>query len=253
MKLLGSLFLLLAFAHAQENSHLVNEILDKIHLQSEKHKKQKENLGDYKYKQFIHFQKLDGDGEIDEQSKREFIIYVKSDSIRKRQLVSALDYDDGEWKDITEKKKNSKVKSESRSKSFSLSEVVSPENRQFYEFEIHGEKFIDTFNAIHLNVNPIEEDEDRFSGDLWFDANDYNLVKAELIPSDMPMFVDEMFLSFNMQKIDSLWFPKRIEFGADVSVLFIFSGKIHSEIIFSDFEFNQEFEKTWFDGLENAE
>jgi len=253
MKLLVLFFLLLTIAQAQESTIILNEILNKIHWQGEKQEKQRQNLGDYKYKQFIHFQKLDGDGEIDEQSKREFIIYVKSDTIRKRQLISALDYEDGEWIDITEKKKNSKVKSESRSKSFSLSEMVSPENRQFYEFEIRGEKFVDTLNTIHLNVNPSEEDEDRFKGDLWFESKDYSLVKAELIPSEMPTFVDDMFMFFNMQKIDSLWFPQKIEFGADVSVLFFFSGKIYSEITFSEFKFNQQFEQTWFDNLENAD
>lgn len=253
MRILLFLLLLFSITHAQENTIILNEILDKIYMQEQEQENQKKNLGDYKYKQFIHFVKMDGDGEIDEQSKREFFIYVKSDSIRKRQLISALDYEDGAWKDITEKKKNSKVKSERRSKRFSLSEMVSPEYRQFYEFEIIGEKFIDTLNTIQLRVYPIEEDEDRFKGDLWFDLKDYNLIKAELIPSDMPTFVDEMSMFFKMQKIDSIWFPKKINFQADVSVLFFFSGKIHSEILFSDFEFNQQFEKEWFNNLENAE
>ena len=239
--------------HAQEISDEINTILDKINLQSQKQEELQKTLGDYKYKQFIHFIKMDGDREIDEQSKREYYIYVKSDSLRKRELISALEYEDGEWVDITEEEKSSSKEKKSESKSFSLSEMFSPENRKLYNFEIKGEKYIDTLNTVYLSVKALEEDEDRFEGKLWFETNDYNLVKAELIPSEMPTFVDSMFMSFNMQQIDSMWFPKKIEFGADVSVLFFFSGKIYSEIKFSGFEFNQQFDETWFNELENAE
>lgn len=228
-------------------------ILDKIHLQSQKQEKIQESLGDYKYKQFIHFIKMDGDGEIEEQSKREYNIYVKSDTLRKRELISALQYEDSVWTDITSKEKSSPREKHSESKSFSLSEMVGPENRQLYEFEVGGEEYIKGFNTIHLIAKAIEEDEDRFQGQLWFETSDFSLVKAELSPSDMPTFVDDMKMFFEMQNVDSLWFPKKIEFDAEVGILFLFSGIIHSEISFSDFEFNQQFDETWFNKLENAE
>ena len=238
---------------AQVISNELNVILDKIHLQNQKQEKLQKSLGDYKYKQFIHFIKMDGDGEIDEQSKREYYIYVKSDSLRKRELISALDYEDTLWTDITDKEKSSSKEKHSESKSFSLSEMFGPENRKFYNFEFKGQDYIDSLNTIHIIATALEEDEDRFQGQLWFETNEYSLVKAELKPSDMPTFVDDMQMFFEMQKVDSLWFPKKIEFDAEVGILFLFSGKIHSEILFTDFEFNQQFDNVWFNNLENAE
>jgi len=239
--------------HAQVIPNEINTILDKINLQSQKQDEFREYLGNYKFKQFIHFIKYDGDGAIDEQSKREFYIYVKSDSLRKRELISALDFEDGKWIDITEDEKRDNKAKKNESKSFSLSEMVSPENRLLYEFKLFGEEYIDTLNTIHIKVTSIEEDEDRFQGNLWFELKEYNLVKAELIPSEMPTFVDSMKMNFEMQTFNSFWFPKKIEFYAEVDVLFLFSGKIHSDIFFSDFEFNQKFEDKWFNNLKNAD
>jgi hypothetical protein len=248
------LFLLITIKlQAQESSTEINSILDKIHLQNQKQEKQQKTLGDYKYKQFIHFIKMDSDDEIDEQSKREFNIYVKSDFLRKRELISASNFEDGKWIDVTIEEKNDKKEKHSENKSFSLSEMVSPENRSLYEFEIKGEEYIDTLRTIHLVVTSIEEDEDLFQGQLWFEIIDYNMVKAELTPSEMPTFVDHMKMFFELQKIDSLWFPQKIQFDAEVGILFLFNGKIHSEITFSEFEFNQKFDEAWFENLENAE
>jgi len=246
-------FLFIAFQiQAQVIPNYIDSILDKINLQSQKQDALQKQLGNYKFKQFIHFIKYDGDGEINEQSKREFYIYVKYDSLRKRELISALDFEDGEWVDVTEDEKNDKKQKESESKSFSLSEMVSSENRNLYEFEIIGQEYIDTLNTIHIKVTSIEEDEDRFQGNLWFETQNYNLVKADLSPSEMPTFVDNMQMYFEMQKIGSIWFPKKIQFAAEVDVLFLFSGKIYSDIIFSEFEFNQQFNDPWFNNLENA-
>jgi hypothetical protein len=253
-KMIGLIVTIIIFQlHAQVIPNEINNLLDKINLQSQKQETLQKSLGDYKYTQFIHFIKMDGDGEIDEQSKREYTIYVKSDTLRKRELISALEYEDSLWTDITDKEKNSSKERHSESKSFSLSEMFGPKNRKFYNFEIKGEEFIDTLNTIHMIVTALEEDEDRFQGNLWFETNEYTLVKAELKPSDMPTFVDDMQMFFDMQKVDSLWFPKKIVFNAEVGILFLFSGKIHSEILFSDFEFNQQFDNAWFNSLENAE
>jgi hypothetical protein len=244
---------MILFFQSEAFAQDINEILDKVYQQNLQQDELKKELGNYKYKQSIHFVKLDGDGEIDEQSKHEYYIYVKSDSLRKRELLFALEYEDGEWTDITEKEKSSSKEKKSVSKSFSLSEMVSPENRLLYNFEVQNEEYIDTLNIIHLIVTPLEEDEDKFQGQLWFETKNYNLVKAELVPSEMPTFVNQMFMFFDMQKLDSLWFPKKVQFEADVSFLFFFRGKIHSEITFSDFEFHQQFDEEWFKNLENAE
>lgn len=251
--LLVIIFLITIQLYAQVIPNEVNSILNKIHVQSQKQEEQQKTLGDYKFNQYIHFKKYDGDDDIDEQSKREFNIYVKSNSLRKRELISASNFEDGKWIDVTMEEKNNTKEKHRESKSFSLSEIVSPENRKLYKFEIIGEEYIDSLKTIHLKATSIEEEEDRFQGQLWFETNDYNLVKAELKPSEMPTFVDDMQMFFELQKVDSLWFPKIIQFDAEVGILFLFSGKIHSEIMFSEFEFNQRFEDNWFNNLENAD
>lgn len=253
MKLLITTLIISTLLTAQQNSIILNEILDKIHQQSQKHEQLKKSLGNYQYKQFIHFIKMDGDGDIEEQSKREYFIYVKSDTNRKRELLSAQNYEEGVWTKVTQNELEKSKEEKSESKSFSLSEMFSPDNRKLYQFDFIGEEYIDTLNTVHINATPFEEDEDKFKGQLWFETQDYNLIKAQLVPSDMPTFVDTMSMNFKMQKIDSLWFPQKIKFEAEVSVLFLFSGRIHSKISFSDFSFNQEFEESWFNKLESAD
>ena len=255
MKLIFVALFINIFFHlkAQVIPNDIVSILDKIDLQSQKQDAKQKELGNYKFRQHIHFIKYDGDGEIDEQSKREFNIYVKSDSNKKRELISAFDFEDGKWIDVTEQEKNDKRQKKRESKSFSLSEMVSPESRKLFNFEIIGEEYIDTLNTINLNVSSLEEDEDRFQGNLWFETENYNLVKANLSPSEMPTFVDSMQMNFEMQDLDYFWFPKKIEFFAEVDVLYLFSGRIHSDILFSDFEFNQQFDENWFNNLENAD
>ena len=255
MKNLFFLAVILTAVHIypQIPSGEINKILDNINFQSQRQEQLQKNLKNYKYKQFIHFIKMDGDDEIEEQSKREYHIYVKSDSVRKRELLSALIFEDGEWKNISEEEKANNKEKHSESKSFSLSEMVGPDNRKNYAFEIIGDEFIEPWETVHIRAKAIEEDEDRFQGDLWFEKENYSLVKAQLQPSEMPTFVDEMNMYFEMQQMDSLWFPQKIEFDAEVGILFLFSGKIHSEITFSEFEFDQQFNETWFNNLDNAE
>lgn len=253
MKIIILFLLIISNVYAQEKSIVADKMLDKIYLQDQQQEKLRSSLGNYKFRQFIHFIKFDGDGEMDEQSKREYILYVKSESQRKRELISALEYDDGKWTDITEKRKNKQVKSEHHSESFSLAEMFSPENRKLYNFENIGEEMLDTLQTVHIKAISKEEDEDLFQGHLWFDMNKFNLVKADLAPSEMPTFVDNMRMLFEMQNVDSLWLPQKIYFEAEIDILFLFGGNIQSEITFSDFEFNQQFEEDWFNKLENAD
>jgi hypothetical protein len=237
--ILSLITLILIFLVPNARTQTIPDMVDRIYKQTTDQEIRIDSLSDYQYHQKIHFIKMDGDDEIDEQSKREFIVYVRSRNQRHRTLISAFEYDDEQWIDVTEREKNKEDESETKSMKFSLLEMVAPENREKYHFEwVDGEK-IQENTTIHLSVKPIEEDEEKFSGDLWFEKENYNLVKAKLMPSDYPTGVQEMMMEFDMAEYGEVWLPDKISFQAAISFLFIFKGKVFSEIIFEDYLFNQ--------------
>jgi len=222
-----------------------DEIVEQIYQHTLIHEAQLDDLQNYSFVQKILFTKLDGDGEIEEQSRREFIVRVHSQEVRHRELIAAFDLEEGQWVDITEKEKSA-GQAENKSVAFSLTEMVSPEMRKFYEFERIGDDVVDSVKTLHLKAIPLEEDEDKFTGDLWFEKDTYALVKAVLIPSEFPTAIDDMVMEFTMSKICDIWLPVTINFKAEVSFLFLFKGKIISDIVFEDYRFNQVFADSLF-------
>jgi hypothetical protein len=196
----------------------IDEIVEDIYQQTIIHESRLDSLRNYSHVQKIHFIKMDGDGDIEEQSKRDFLVRIRSKDIRHRELISALDFDEEDWVDVTEKERN-KRQAESKSVSFSLTEIISPEMRKNYVFNIVGEEVIGSFNTIHLTVKPLEEDEDKFAGDLWFETETFALVQARLRPSDFPTGVETMIMTFSMGKFGEVWLPEKIIFEAEVSFL----------------------------------
>jgi hypothetical protein len=223
----------------------IDELIENIYQQTLSQEGQLDSLKNYSFVQKIHFIKMDGDGEIEEESRREFLVRVRSWENRHRELISALDFEDDQWVDVKEKEKNKK-ETENKSVSFSLTEMVSPEMRKNYNFNLIDEEFIDGFNTFHMLVRPFEEDEERFAGDLWFEKDSYALVKAILIPSDFPTAVEDMMMEFSIRKFGESWLPVKIKFEAEVSFLILFKGKILSEILFEEYLFEQTFPDSLF-------
>lgn len=214
----------------------VDEVVEKIYQETLIHEGQLDSLKDYSYVQKIYFMKMDGDGEIKAQSKREFLVIVRSREQHERKLIAAYDYEDDEWVNVTEKEKNKQQK-EGKSAKFSLTEMTSPEARKNYRFTSIGDESINGFQTLHLSVEPIEADEDRFAGELWLVKESYSLIKARLTPSENPTGIEKMIMDFLMGKINDVWLPLKITFEAEVSFLIIFKGKIFSEITFEDYRF----------------
>lgn len=223
----------------------IDELIEKIYQQTVIHEAKLDSLQDYSFVQKIHFTKMDGDDEVEEQSIREFLVRVKSQDNRHRELISALDLEDEQWVDVTEKENNKREK-ESKSVKFSLTEMVSPEMRKNYEFDLLKDDFIDGVQTIHMIVKPFEEDEDRFAGDLWFEKESYHLVQAKLVPSEFPTAVEDMLMEFSIGKFGDIWLPEKVKFEAEISFLFIFKGKILSDILFEDYRFDQSFPDSLF-------
>lgn len=245
-KILLLIFFFSAISIYSLQAQSIKEILDAAYQQTLQQESLMDSLGMYSYIQRIHFSKMDGDGEVEEQSKREFLVRVKKKDILDRQLISAYNYEEDEWINVSDKEKENKQKKESSSQEFSLTEMVAPERRDEYKFEFVGEEQIDEKITLHLYVEPLEKDEEKFSGDLWFSDSDYGLIKAILIPSDTPTGVKSMTMEFNMVRFQEVWLPAKIIFNAEISFLFIFKGKIESEIVFDDYRFDQTFPDSLF-------
>ena len=230
----------------QSAAQNIDRIIDNIYKRIIEQESQLDSLGGYSYRQTVNFKKLDGDGEIDQQSIRDFLVKVRSKNQRYRELVSAKDFEDGVWIDVTHSEKNKKYKPESQGHQFSLTEMVSPEQRIMYRFNFIGRDTIDRYDTIHLFVEPIEESEEKFAGDLWVEKNQFNLVKAILTPSENPTGVESLMMIFEMRPFNAYWFPQIIIFDARISFLIFFKGALYSEIEFSDYRFNQTFADSLF-------
>jgi len=244
--ILSLIILIFIFLVPAARTQILPDIIARIYKQTTEQEIRIDSLSNYQYHQKIHFIKMDGDDEIDEQSKREFIVYVRSQNQKHRELISAFEFDDDQWIDVTAEDSNQKGESNTKSMKFSLLEMVAPENRANYLFELVGEEIIQAYETIHLSVNSLEEDEERFSGDLWFEKENYSLVKAKLFPSEYPTGVKEMMMEFKMAELGDVWLPEKITFQATISFLFIFKDKVFSEIIFEDYSFDQSFPDSLF-------
>ena len=86
-------FVLIYVAQSQD----ADSLIEKIYQQNLKQEAILAQMGDYKFKQIVNFTKLDSDDEIDEKSYREFEIFVRSPEKKKRILLSAREFEDGQW------------------------------------------------------------------------------------------------------------------------------------------------------------
>ena len=102
-----SLLILLMPLYAQND---LTALLDRIYERTKIQNAAEDSLGNYSYLQRIHFVKMDGDGEIEEQSRRVFRVFVKDREVRHRELLEAQNFEDGEWTTVTEEEKSKKRK-----------------------------------------------------------------------------------------------------------------------------------------------
>ena len=219
----------------------INDLIEKIFQANIIQERESDSLINYKFKQKINFVKLDGDDKIDEQSLREFEVFVKSKDERERVLLTAQNYEDGKWQDVTEEKADNNKHEEGEK--FSLNEMVGPEHRDKYKFSYIGTGSLNKYPVIHIKADFLEEDEDYFNGDLWIHAEKYTIVRASLVPSDFPTGIEYMKMDIEMDQIEGHWVPVQIHMNAEISFMLIFSGKIMSDISFYDYDFNLEFDE----------
>jgi len=174
------------------------------------------------------------------------LVQIRSRENRVRTLIFAFEYEDDTWIDITEQEKNKKIQAETRSQEFSLSEIVALESRINYQFQTLGFENVSGYETNHLVFEALEPDEERFSGDLWFDRETFALVKAQLVPSEFPTGLKNMMMIFYLEKFGKVWLPVKIYFDAEISFLIFFKAQVISEILFEDYRFDQSFPDSLF-------
>jgi len=216
----------------------IDSLLMRIYDRAQQQEIAREQMCDYSYHQSVHFIKRDGDGDIEEQSLREFKVYVRPPDFNKRLLISAQNYKHGNWSDVTAAECNKERKTESQQ--FSLTEMVAPENRSMYSFAVSDTGTEKQDSLICLTVRAIKKDDKHFDGRLWFRAEDYTLIRAELKPSDTSVGIKSMCMKFDMASVENYWLPARVFLEAHLSFLFFFKGSIQTTIDFSDYQLNQD-------------
>ncbi len=216
----------------------IDALIEKVYRANLIQEANTDSLQNYRFKQKISFVKLDGDDEIDEQSRRLYEVYVKSNENRERKLISAENFEDGQWLDVTEKVSEKNEPGEGRK--FSLNEMVGPEYRDKYKFTYIGLENVNNFSTIHIKSKCLEENEDFFHGDLWIHTDEYVVVRASLVPSEFPTGIETMRMDIGLNRVEGHWVPAQIHMDAEISFLFIFSGKIKSDILFYDYEFEND-------------
>ena len=231
--LAGYLLLNAGIAPAQETDALVEQIYQTLIDQEKLY----QSLYPYTYKQEVHFQKLDDDGEAEEASRREYLVRVLSEDDHRRSLIRALDFEDGDWTDVTADKRNEPQ--EGDRKKFSLLEMVGPENRHDYTFSSNGHGDFNGQPVYYIHAQVKDPQEDKFNGDLWVHEKEFIVVKAVLEPSALPSAVDSMQMEFELLKTSGCWLPARVILNAKISFLIIFSGRIRSDIRFYDYQFTK--------------
>jgi hypothetical protein len=221
------------FLHAQA----VDELIDHVYQREIQLQNEREKMRDYVFRQAVHFTKMDGDGEVEEQSKRIFQVYVRPPDLTKRILISAKNYEDGRWIDVTrdERKKNRKTESQK----FSLLEMVAPDVRENYMFNMIEKIISDSMIIYRIGIKAKEKNEEYFDGELWIEGEEYSLTKAILTPSDLPTGLESMVMSFRIHPLNGYWLPKNVLLEAHISFLFLFKGQIKTEIQFNDYKLDQ--------------
>jgi hypothetical protein len=219
----------------------VNNLIDQIYQANQRHEQKMDSLANYSFSQRIDFIKRDGDDAIEEQSLREFRVFIGPENQRSRSVLQAKNFEDGEWQDVRDRV--AAQEEEPAGKEFSLNEMVGPDYRHLYNFTPIGSDFINGIPVTGIRVACLEEDSERFEGELWVHANEYIVLKSILSPSDMPVGIEDMRMQIELQNIAGHWLPAEINIKAEISFLYIFSGKIESQISFYDYEFGNANEK----------
>jgi len=156
------------------------------------------------------------------------------DGNRDEDIIQATEIADGKTRDTTadfakESKKNwererqRKAKGE-KGRSMDLDEIMpfAAKRRAFYNYSLQPAEGEGGRKLVALAVKAKEKDTKNWDGTYWIDPATYDIVKAEVRPSDNPTFVRELWAKADLSLEDGKYlFIARTIFKIDAGFLFV--------------------------------
>jgi hypothetical protein len=166
---------------------------------------------------------------------------------REEDILEAKETEEGRTRDITaalakESRKNWDRERERRAKgdksrSLNLDEIMpfAAKRRGLYDFALYPAEGPDARRMAALVVKAKKKDTKNWDGTYWIDLMTYDIVKAEVRPSDNPTFVRELWAKADLIPVDGkyLFFARTI-FKIDAGFLFVKNVRMQVEDSYTD-------------------
>jgi hypothetical protein len=167
--------------------------------------------------------------------------------IREEDILEAKETEEGRTRDITaafakESKKNWDRERERRAKgdksrSLNLDEIMpfAAKQRGLYDYTLHPAAGPDARRMAALVVKAKKKDSKYWDGTYLIDLVTYDIVKAEVRPSDNPTFVRELWAKADLIPVDGKYlFIARTIFKIDAGFLFVKNVRMLVEDSYTD-------------------
>ncbi len=142
-------------------------------------------------------------------------------------------YKDGKLQSDKDRDKEAKKRTENKRKrntrdiSFSMLEPFYPDLREQYQIEYEGitDDQVEGYVCHHFSVTSLEESPDRINGDYYFEAESFDLVRADFSPAKLvrkTMFkLNEMDMSITYGPTEeNIWLPRQFDIAGKGKAMF---------------------------------
>ncbi len=195
--------------------------------------------------------KLGGDDQVKEEKKFLKTYYFK-DSLFK--VVFHEYYLDGVLQDQKELDKQIREAAERRKKGRNRDASVNPmepfyaENRGKYVFTLAGKELTHGCIAYHIIAECLEDDENLFEGDFWFEINHLNLLRAEFRPAKMPSKIKMLEMTKDFAPVEAgYWLPVGFRLHGKGQVLLFIKFNFAVEERYSKWEIRLDLPDSFFE------
>lgn len=208
-------------------------------------------IGAWEMDAVSYVRKLGGNDEVKEEKK--FLkTYYFEDSLFK--VVFHEYYLNGVQQDQKELDKQIREAAERRKKgrnrdaSVNPMEPFYPENRGKYIFTLAGKELTHGCIAYHIIAECLEEDEDLYEGDFWFEINHLNLLRAEFRPARLPSKLKMLEMTKNYAPVEAgYWLPVGFRLHGKGQVLLFIKFNFAVEERYSKWEIKLDLPDTSFE------
>ncbi len=208
-------------------------------------------VGAWEMQAVSYVRKLGGDEEVKEEKKFLKTYYFK-DSLFK--AVFHEYYRDGELQSQKELDKQigeaaeRRKKGRNRDASVNPMEPFYPENRGKYIFTLAGKELTHGCIAYHIVAEALEENQNLFEGDFWFEINHLNLLHAEFRPAKMPSKIKMLEMVKDYAPVEAgYWLPVGFRLHGKGQVLLFIKFNFAVEERYSKWEIKLDLPDTFFE------